>query len=312
MNSMVNNNIGARGRIRRLATIPLALLALALGSVLATHSEPAQRLARDAELCPLDARAVARRSVYLVDLRKPLDDATLPGRLLLRASRALGVNDELQVFALTPFAEAPRMSLGRFCKPFADIDLVAEAAKHQRGGASDCADLPAQISPALRSDALRYCELRATTRQRIDELANRPIANATGAAHLVDAFAEIDAGLRPNAAGDAARTATLYVFSDMMQHAPWYSHLDRAEQGWNFGEFLARLERRDSAIGLAESPATDLQVRVFYLPREGLTAEPSARQAHKRFWHSYFGGRQVAFEDQTIMSNYLRDRASQT
>lgn len=303
MNSVVNNNIGARGRARRLVCIPLALVALALGGVLATHSEPAQRLTRDAELCPLDARAIANRSVYLVDLRKPLDDAALPGQLLLRASRALGVNDELEIFALTPFAEAPRMSLGRFCKPFANTDLAAPTAKHQRGAATDCTDLPAQVSTTLRANAQRYCELRTTAKQRIDDLASRP-TNVAGAAHLVEALSEIDASLRGGEAGRTARQAKLYLFSDMMQHAHWYSHLDRADQGWDFGEFLMRLERRNSALGRAEAPAADLNVKVFYLPRSGMTAKPSARKAHQRFWRSYFGARQVAFEDQAVMSNY--------
>lgn len=308
MNSMVHNNIGAQRRARRLVSIPLALLALALGSVLAMHSEPAQRLVRDAELCPLDARAIANRSVYLVDLRKPLDDAALPGQLLLRASRALGVNDALEVYTLTPFAEAPRMSLGRFCKPFANSDLAVPTAKHQRGAGPDCSDLPAQVSATLRTDAQRYCELRTTAKQRIDDLASRP-TNVAGAAHLVDALSEIDASLHDEA-GDAGRQTKLYLFSDMMQHAHWYSHLDRADRGWDFGEFLMRLERRNSALGRAEVPAANLRVQVFYLPRQGLTAKPSARQAHKRFWRSYFGGRQVAFEDQTIMSNYPRGTAS--
>ena len=58
-----------------------------------------------------------------------------------------------------------------------------------------------------------------------------------------------------------------------------------------------------------EPPATNLQVQVFYLPREGLTAKPSARQAHKRFWRSDFDDRQAVFEDQTIMSNYPRGSA---
>lgn len=301
MNSVVNKNMGARGRVRRLATIPLALLALALGSVLATHSEPAQRLARDAQLCPLDASAIAKRSVYLVDLRKPLDDAALPGRLLRRASRKLGVDDELEVFALTPFAEAPRMSLGRFCKPFADMDLAAPAAKHERGGASDCNDLPAQVPPALRTDAQRYCELRERITQRIDDLASRPIADVAGTAHLVDAFAATDASLHGDPASAAEGRTTLYVFSDMVQHAGWYSHLDHAEGGWDFGEFLARLERRNDALGLVEPPAADLDVTVFYLPREGLTAAPSNRHAHKRFWRSYFGDRPVVFEDQPVV-----------
>lgn len=314
MNSIVQAAGSSKGqrRVRRLAmAAPLALL-LALGGVLATHSEPAAQLARDAALCPLDANMIGHRAIYLIDLRKPLDHLTraLPGELLLRAAGELGVNDELQVYALTPFAEAPRMALGRLCKPFANAELTARAAKDQRRAEADCNDLPAQLPAALRADAKRYCGLRATLKARIEELALRPPPSVVGDAHLVDAFAEIDQSLQ----GRQAQT-TLYVFSDMMQHADWYSHLAQWEGGpsqegaegalaWQFANFRQRRERRIASIGLASPPPAALKVTIFYLPLEGFTDHNESRRAHKQFWRDYFGNRQVVFMDQNTMPSY--------
>ena len=321
MNSIVQAAGSGNGqrRVRRLAmAVPIALL-LVLGGVLATHSEPAAQLARDAALCPLDANMIGRRAIYLIDLRKPLDDhaRALPSELLLRAAGELGVNDELQVYALTPFAEAPSMALGRLCKPFADAELTARTAKDQRRAEADCSDLPAQLPAALRSDAKRYCGLRATLRERIEELASRPAPSVVGDAHLIDAFAEIDQSLQGQQQAQTTQT-TLYVFSDMMQHADWYSHLaawgggeggpsqERAEDAlaWQFATFRQRRERRNALFGLASPPPTALKVTIFYLPLEGLTDHNESRRAHKQFWRDYFGNRQVVFMDQNTMPSY--------
>ena len=313
MNSIVQAAGSSKGqrRVRRLAmAVPISLL-LALGGVLATHSEPAAQLARDAALCPLDASMIGNRAIYLIDLRKPLDHRTrtLPGELLLQAAGELGVNDELRVYALTPFAEAPRMALGRLCKPFADADLTARTAKDRRRAEADCSDLPAQLPAALRADAKRYCGLRATLRERIEELALRPAPSVVADAHLIDAFAEIDRSLQ----GRQAQT-TLYVFSDMMQHADWYSHLalgrgpsqERAEGAlaWQFANFRQRRERRNASIGLVSPPPAALKVTIFYLPLEGFTDHNESRRAHKQFWRDYFGNRQVVFMDQNTMPSY--------
>lgn len=315
MNSIVQAAGSGNGqrRVRRLAmAVPIALL-LVLGGVLATHSEPAAQLARDAALCPLDASMIGHRSIYLIDLRKPLDDhaRALPGELLLQAAGELRVNDELRVYALTPFAEAPRMALGRLCKPFANAELTARTAKDQRRAEADCSDLPAQLPAALRSDAKRYCGLRATLKARIEELALRPAPSVAGDAHLVDAFAEIDQSLQ----GQQQAQTTLYVFSDMMQHADWYSHLalgeggpsqERAEDslGWQFATFRQRLERRNASFGLAAPPLAALRVKVFYLPLEGFTDHGESRRAHQQFWRDYFGDRQIVFMDQHTVPRY--------
>ena len=318
MNSIVQaaGSRDGRGRVRRLAmAVPIALL-LVLGGVLATHSEPAAQLARDAALCPLDANMIGRRAIYLIDLRKPLDDhaRALPGELLLQAAGELRVNDELRVYALTPFAEAPRMALGRLCKPFADAELTARAAKDQRRAEADCSDLPAQLPAALRSDAKRYCGLRATIRERIEELASRPAPSVVGDAHLIDAFAEIDQSLQDQQQAQTTET-TLYVFSDMMQHADWYSHLtlgggpsqDRAAEdalAWQFATFRQRRERRNASFGLASPPPATLRVKIFYLPLAGFTDHNEGRRAHKQFWRDYFGNRPVVFVDQNTMPSY--------
>ncbi len=307
MNSFVQavEKGGSAGRRRRrLAMAVPVLVVMALGSVLATNYEPAAQLGRDAQLCPVDASLVNRRAVYLVDLRKPLDEGaeSLPSEMLLRASTELGLNDELQVYALTPFSEAPRMSLGKFCKPFANADLTARTAKDQRAAQGDCSDLPAQMSATLRTEAQRYCELRDGLKERIDELAKRTATGTVTDAHLVDAFTEIDRNLHgPGSEGEGQ--ATLYVFSDMMQHADWYSHLAE-ENVWRFADFQARDERRRASFGLASPPSANLAVRVFYVPRQDMTDEHERRHAHKQFWRDYFGERQVVFLDQSTMSKY--------
>ena len=316
MNSFVQavEKGGSAGRRRRRVAMAVpVLVVMALGSVLATHYEPAAQLARDAQLCPLDANLVGRRAVYLVDLRKPLDEGaeSLPGEILLRTSTELGLDDELHVYALTPFSEAPRMSLGKLCKPFANADLTARTAKDQRAAQGDCGDLPAQMSATLRTDAQRYCELRDGLKDRIDELAERAANGAVTDAHLVDAFTAIDRNLHGQ--GDEAKgQATLYVFSDMMQHADWYSHLAEVSGGqkkieenvWRFADFQARSERRRASFGLASPPSANLAVRVFYVPRQEMTDERERRHAHKQFWRDYFGQRQVVFLDQSTMSKY--------
>lgn len=316
MNSIVQAAGSGNGqrRVRRLAmAVPIALL-LVLGGVLATHSEPAAQLARDAALCPLDANMIGHRAIYLIDLRKPLDDhaRALPSELLLQAAGELRVNDELRVYALTPFAEAPRMALGRLCKPFANAELTARTAKDQRRAEADCSDLPAQLPAALRSDAKRYCGLRATLKARIEELALRPAPSVAGHAHLVDAFAEIDQSLQ----GQRQAQTTLYVFSDMMQHADWYSHLALEREGspspeqaegalaWQFATFRQRRDRRNALFGLASPPPAALRVKVFYLPLEGFTDHNEGRRAHKQFWRDYFGNRPVVFMDQNTMPSY--------
>ena len=99
--------------------------------------------------CLVEPADIAGHAVYLLDLRKPLSPAygSLPGKLLRDVSHDIEANTELKVYALTRYAESPRMLLGRLCKPYDNADLKIATAKDQGNGngSRDCDDVPAQV-----------------------------------------------------------------------------------------------------------------------------------------------------------------------
>lgn len=235
------------------------------------------------------------RAAFLVDLRKPLDaaHATLPGALLRHAASELQVNTELAVFTLSPHAEAPRTLIGRLCKTVDVAGLAAESAKHP---ATDC-DVPAQAPADLRARAKDFCRQRDALARRIDALVVESLGHGAGAAHLVEALEATAREL-----GDAP--GSLYVFSDLMQHAPWYSHAERPLPEWEFEQMKAAWQASPMAEPLRGFPP-ETMVRIHYVPRVGTTELEDWRTAHKRFWEDYFHGAEVAFDDQPTMAEYV-------
>ena len=288
---------GARKRGGRIWP-PIALLAAAVGGLaLFLTLNPPDEPQWDADMCPIDG-LVAHRAAYLIDARKPLDAdlAELPGRLLERVTLDLASGTELGIYTLGPRADTPRQSIGRICKPYGNADLQVAAAKDQRAAVRDCGDLPSQISTELREVATGFCSRRAALRSRIDAVATPDIGEPIGPAHLAEAIEET---LQGGAAGPAADA--VYVFSDMMQHADWYSHVDAGPAGWRIED----LDRPEPPPG---SPArgfrTDQRITVFYLPRTGTTDEPGTELLHKRFWRALLGPAQVTFHNQPPSLGY--------
>ena len=244
---------------------------------------------------------VAHRAVFLVDLRKPVDSTyeSLPGDLLGAVSKELPADTELSVFALSAYAEAPRTLIGRMCKPYENGDLVVEAAKDRNGSEGDCDDLPAQISGSLRTSAAHFCHQREAVRRRIDALAAQGRGRVATDAYLVEALDETSRDLATSSV-----PTSLYVFSDMIQHAEWYSHVDVQWDEWEFDDFAAAREAETLSVEPPASADADLPVKVFYVARAGATASEAPQQKHKRFWTSYFGDAALTFEDQPTMAGF--------
>ena len=245
---------------------------------------------------------MAQRAAYLIDLRKPLDPdfQSLPGELLGAVSRSLPADTELGVYALSPYAEAPRTLIGRLCKPYDNDALVVASAKDHRGGEGDCDDIPAQVPASLRTDAARFCEEREMLRVRVDAfVAQNGIELATDA-YLVEAIEETWRDF-----ADSTVPTSLYLFSDMMQHAAWYSHLDTQWTEWDAETFAAARATRMPVRGGIASPGEDLGVKVFYVARTGMTDSQQPQLSHQRFWTDFFGAAvDVAFEHQPTMNGY--------
>lgn len=286
---------------RLLFYIPPLLILLVVAALLFLIDTSETDLARDGDLCPVEADSIAARSVFLLDLRKPLpaQGRSLAGEALRALTLELDGNTELRVFAVSDNAGAPRQLLERLCKPYSNTDLAFEGAKDRRQGVRDCDDLPAQLPNHVRGNAEQFCARRALLGERIAQLAaavpEAPVANA----YLVEALEETSLELSA-----AAGKRSLYVFSDMLQHAPWYSHLELGWNGWSFADFIDRRTAQDALVGPRPPSIPGLDVTIFYTPRTGVTELPRTKRVHQRFWRDYFAESSPRFQEQMALPAY--------
>ena len=256
--------------------------------------------ARDGDLCPVPADGITGRAEFLLDLHKPTGG--LGGSLAMDALRALTLDldadTELRVFAVTDNAGAPRQLLDRLCKPYGNADLAFEGAKDRRQQVRDCDDLPAQLPNHVRSNAERFCAQRTQLGERIEQLAAAPAA-PVASAYLVEALEETGLEL-----AELSGRRSLYVFSDMLQHSSWYSHLELGWNGWSFADFIEMRTAQDALVGPRPPAIAGLDVTIFYMPREGVTELPRVKSVHKRFWRDYFAPASPGFREQALAPAY--------
>ena len=285
-----------RSQRRLLLYVPPVLVLLAVLGLMVLIDAPKDEIAMDQDLCPSRADDISQRAVFLLDLRKPLDVeyASLPGALLREVAMDLDVNAELQVFALAGTAAAPRIPLDHTCKPYDNAELAVGGTAPRR----DCDDLRAALSPSIRDKASRFCAWRDALRSRLDELVIRqsdaPVANAYLVEAIEDTILEF---------AEFSGRRSLYIFSDMMQHATWYS---QSEGGVEYGDFGDARGSQISYFPLLHA-VDDLRVKIFYVPRRGVTEDPQIKAEHKDFWRDYFAdfsGTGIKFEDQPVMAAY--------
>ena len=292
----------ASGKQRRMlfiippVIILLALLALVfLGDLAEVDPE------LDADLCPIATADISQRAVFLVDLTKPLNDARLPGAVLRDVTMELEANAELRVLSLGADAGAPRDFVARLCKPYANADLAFSGAKDSAATHRDCTDMAAQVPQPVRANAERFCEQRAAVAERLAQTAAaRSNLSTVYNAHLIEALEETNLEFAESPGRHA-----LYVFSDMMQHADWYSQPELGWEGWSFGEFEALRGEQDALVGARPPHLPGMSVTLFYAPREGMTDRPRVKNIHKEFWRRYFAGVVgPTFRDQPLQSAY--------
>ena len=291
----------------------LVLVAAILAITLVDRERTPERNVDD-DLCPLDSAQITASATLLVDLSKPLYDTSSLSGLLHRVSGDLRMDEEIEVYAIAAqsdsaaveagaeareAAAAAPMLMGRLCKPYNDADLLVGQAKDQRGVRRDCDDLPAQLPINLRDVAGRFCAARNDLQVRINALA----AQAEGGDRVPGAeLVEMLEGVRGTLLQRSA-PRTLYVFSDMLQHAAWYSHFDLDWTQWSSADYL------EASVGsslLQESglQESSLDVSIFYLPRQRVTESLRPRNAHQQFWRSFFQGANVHFEDLPALPAY--------
>ena len=156
---------------------------------------------------------------------------------------------------------------------------------------------PAQVLGALRTSAARFCHQREAVRRRIDAWAAQGRGRLASDAYRVEALDETSRDLAASSV-----PTSLYVFSDMIRHAGWYSHVDMQWDEWDFGDVSAAREAEMLSVEPPASPGAELRVRIFYVARAGTTASEAPQLTHKHFWTSYFGDATLEFEDQPTIA----------
>ena len=295
---------GSTSRRLRVVLPPLlVVLALAgIGWMIGIDQPASSDVVRDRDLCPIDGDRVNGDVVFLFDFTKPLGglSAALPGQLLRDLTLELERDTEIRAYLLTGSADAPLAPLRRFCKPFDTAEVQVAQAKDQRGAVRDCDDLPAQVAADVRHSAARFCTVRNALQARIDALAAKASREqgTVASAHLVEALEDILTDFQ-----EQPGPHRLHVFSDMMQHAHWYSHLDLDGAQWDYDEFSRLLASRDPVFG-QRRPAPNAEFDIHYVPRAGRTTERRTREQHQQFWRSYFAGSSVTFHEQSPIPAY--------
>ena len=277
---------------------PLLLVAAVVGVLLFVDLEGGPEL--DADLCPISPNDIVHRAVLLMDLRKPLASGasghSLAGEALQAVNAEIGANTELTVFSVSANQDAALQQLARLCKPY-------NSAGPEVGGAAeeeDCAVWPPQLTGRDLENAMRFCARRNALQMRIDALAARPSVPVESA-FLMEAIEEISLSL-----ADDPGQKSLYVFSDMLPHADWYSHIELGGN-WNFADYVSVREEQSPTLGSRPLPVAGLAATLLYVPRQGITGEPDAKAAHLLFWRAYFAdltGRNSRFVELPLAHGY--------
>ena len=242
-------------------------------------------------LAPCNEAAGQNHAALLFDATKPLDSAALA--VLRDIGPQVSAGRELRVHALVDDADEPEF-VGALCRPYHVDALDVAAAKDGHAGRRHCDDLPAQLAPDLRAAAARYCAERADLAARLEALAG-PERRVEGA-YLMEAVARL---LRGPGLPDP-----LFVASDMLQHAPWYSHLDLDWTEWGFEHFQVAARAHGMPVDASPLARIGHRIRVLYVPRQGLTDAVQVRDAHWSFWRAYFGEAALEFDERRVAAGY--------
>ena len=251
-------------------------------------------VARDGDLhrlAPCNETGGQNHAALLFDATKPLGSAALA--VLRDIGPQVSAGRELRVHALVDDADEPEF-LGALCRPYHVDALDVAAAKDGHTGRRHCDDLPAQLAPDLRAAAARYCAERADLAARLEGLAG-PERRVEGA-YLMEAVARLLSG--------PGVPDPLFVVSDMLQHAPWYSHLDLDWTEWGFDHFQVAARAHGLPVDASHPAGIGHRIRVLYVPRRGLTDAVQVRDAHWSFWRAYFGGAALEFDERRVADAY--------
>ena len=249
----------------RLVAIASLLLAVVVGFLAWSLSTQEQEVAIDPrDLCPLDRAHIPGYSVVLLDVSEPVvgGNAEEFKRKVLDIGRALGKRGKLTLFDIHDTSN-PLISM---CRPQTQAECDPKTAPRACKGVQEAYERTFE-APILAQvgEFLRHQHERNTS----------PIIEAIKDISLLTEFSAIDRGRSPY-------IRSLYVVSDMLQHAPGiYSHYRRKITATEFDAL-----ERTGYYKNYRPDLRDVSVQILYLLRRKYRSLQT--DAHKVFWRDYF------------------------
>ena len=254
----------SRRELRLVATAGLAL-AVVVGFLVWSLSTQEQEVAIDPrDLCPLDRAYIPGYSVVLLDVSEPVvgGNAKEFKRKLLEIGRALGKRGKLALFDIHD-TSSPIISM---CRPPMRSECDPKTAPRACKGVQEAYERTFE-APIVE----QVGEFLSHQRERNVS----PIIEAIKDVSLLTEFSAIDRDRPPY-------IRSLYVVSDMLQHAPdIYSHYGRVTSVTEFDDL-----ERTVYYNRHKPDLRDVSVEVLYLLRRKYRTLQTS--AHKAFWRAYF------------------------
>lgn len=276
----------------------ILLFVAAVGILLSGNSRTKYSL-DPVTLCPNEEEAnfIPSRTYVLMDLSEPLGGQQQALRGLINAaSNSLEAREKIIIGRLQPNRGNSWKELSSFCSP--DLKSISDSFGRSISLEKDCPEIiskgkqypwPLGTGQDLREQTRKICESYSRFQKKVrtasevvpDDNPEEPRS------YIVSAIEEImhDANNAPN--GTRRR---LIVFSDMLQHAEWFSHYEESHAPWT-AEALK--DRRKKASGLGSVPENKFdEILLCYLKTDNLKdymKNAKWEVAHKKMWPRYFG-----------------------
>ncbi len=247
-------------------------------------------------LCPVDEEHITSKTYLLVDLSEPLSGDQRAGLkdLLKSATDSMATQELISVSQMQAVLKAPRHKVTQFCKP--DIQRIGQAGSRIKE--DDCKsvvdksyDWYKNVGDHARKEISTTCSRYLDFKKGVNvaALPYAAVNQEQNRSYIVGSIEDIIV----DADDDSSDVPTrLIVFSDMLQHAEWFSQYRTHPDDWTIENLR---ERRKNAIEqpkyrhMSTAPANNFkEVLLCYLPNDKMLNTSIKEKQHRQMWEGYF------------------------
>lgn len=248
-------------------------------------------------LCPNEQHNIIGTTYILIDFSEPLSKRQRNElrTLIVKTSASLQKHERLSISRMEPDRKNTRVSLHDFCNP-ADLENIKKAVGRSIDPKRDCPAIvkkefpfPKRVGEATSKLIHNICKNLDDLDKKVEDVIRMipPINFEEPRSYIIGSIEDVMTDANDSPSG----TRRLVVFSDMLQHADWFSQYEKRHGAWTMDNIEQR--RKKYAPNHMKTPPQNNfdEVLLCYQPN-GHAILKSARNknAHRAMWKGYFKG----------------------